>query len=48
MNDQGKVGDFLVGGTCHDLNECATGNDDCGVFTNCNDTDGSLTYVYID
>ena len=35
MNDQGEAGDPLVGGTYHDLNECATDNDDCGGFTDC-------------
>ena len=29
VNDQGEVGDPLVGGTCHDLIECTTNNDDC-------------------
>ena len=47
MNDQGEAGDPLVGGTCHYLNECADGNDDCGVFTDYTNTDGSLTYACI-
>ena len=47
VNDQGEVGDPLVGGTYHDLNECATDNDDCGGFTDCTITDGSFTCACI-
>ena len=47
VNDQGEVRDPLVGGTCHDLNEYATDNDDCGSLTDCTNTDGSFTCVCI-
>ena len=47
QNDQGEDGNPLVGGTCYDLDECATDNHNCGVYTDCTNTDGSFTCACI-